>query len=370
MENDSTFVAPEGVYSVIEEHRPATINPHINNTNASPATYPTKLSTVLIRYPAHNKASGSQAFAQLLGGGKEKDAKKDKGKTDDAGKDKDTHLKPPAREREDGASLSSTDTQEDGGNGSPDHSAGSPPVPDVSNTPAHEQPSTIFSTLSSTNVPGGKKKASTRPKHSIRTTSSTFVSRVQMAEGLAKHLQSRQGEVTYVFYNHVKTFIWTEVGSKVKVCLRSNALYIFGTTKKPICPATTGASYSAVLLRLPNMPRCQSRDGVSGPNGCHCRLQHGRYHLVWYAYSSVVNSCNPYTSSRTDPISNRYCRLNKQVCPAETLHLIRPAADPLRFFNWTISGSHLWLAMYSRPLGTFVSDPLPRSTRRWDYYRI
>lgn len=237
MENDSTFVAPEGVYSVIEEHRPATINPHITNTNASPATYPTKLSTILIRYPAHNKASGSQAFAQLLGGGKEKEAKKDKGKTDDTGKDKDTHLKPPTREREDGASLSSTDTQDDGGNGSPDHSAGSPPVPEVSSTPAHEQPSTIFSTLSSTNVASGKKKASTRPKHSIRTTSSTFVSRVQTAEGLAKHLQSRQGEVTYVFYNHVKSFIWTEVGSKVKVRLRSNALYMFGTTKKPICPA-------------------------------------------------------------------------------------------------------------------------------------
>lgn len=236
MENDSTFVAPEGVYSVIEEHRPAMINPHIININVSPAAHPTKLSTVLIRYPTHNKASGSQAFAQLLGGGKEKDAKKDKGKTDDAGKEKDTHLKPPAREREDGGSLSSTDTQDDGGNGSPDLSAGSPPVPEVSNTPAPEQPSTIFSTLSSTNTAGSKKKTSTRPKHSIRTTSSTFVSRVQNAEGLAKHLQSRQGEVTYVFYNHLKSFIWTEVGSKVKVRLQFNT-YIFGTSKKPICPA-------------------------------------------------------------------------------------------------------------------------------------
>ena len=236
MENDSTFVAPEGVYSAIEEHRPAMINPHIISI-VSPAAYPTKLSTVLIRYPTHNKASGSQAFAQLLGGGKEKDAKKDKGKTDDAGKDKDTHLKPPTREREDGGSLSSTDTQDDGGNGSPDLSAGSPPVPEVSSTPAPEQPSTIFSTLSSKNAAGGKKKTSTRPKHSIRTTSSTFVSRVQNAEGLAKHLQSRQGEVTYVFYNHLKSFIWTEVGSKVKVRLRFSALYTFGTTKKPICPA-------------------------------------------------------------------------------------------------------------------------------------
>jgi hypothetical protein len=233
MENDSTFVAPEGVYSVIEEHRPSTINPNVTNTNVPPALYPTKLSTILIRYPAHSKASGSQAFAQLLGGGKEKDAKKDKGKSDDAGKDKDNHLKPPAREREDGVSLSSSDTQDDVGNGSPDLSAGNPPVPEVPNTPAHEHLNTIFSTHSPTNVASGKKKASTRPKHSIRTTSSTFVSRVQTAEGLAKHLQSRQGEVTYLFSNHLKSFVWTEVGSKVKVCLPSDSLYIFGTTKKP-----------------------------------------------------------------------------------------------------------------------------------------
>jgi len=228
MENDSTFVAPEGVYSVIEEHRPSTINPNVSTTNVPPALYPTKLSTILLRYPAHNKASGSQAFAQLLGGGKEKDAKKDKGKTDDAGKDKDkdNHLKPPAREREDGVSLSSSDTQDDVGNGSPDLSAGNPPVPEVPNTPAHEHLNTIFSTHSPTNVASGKKKANTRPKHSIRTTSSTFVSRVQTAEGLAKHLQSRQGEVTYVFSNHLKSFVWTEVGSKVKVCLPFDSIYL------------------------------------------------------------------------------------------------------------------------------------------------
>ena len=232
MENDSTFVAPEGVYSVIEEHRPSTINPHVTNPNVLPTPYPTKLSTILIRYPAHNKASGSQAFAQLLGGGKEKDAKKDKGKVDDAGKDKDNHLKPPARDHEDGASLSSGDTHEDVGNGSPDLSAGSPPVPEASNAPAHEHLNTIFSTHSPQNAGGSKKKASTRPKHSIRTTSSTFVSRVQTAEGLAKHLQSRQGEVTYVFYNHLKSFIWTEVGSKVKVCLPSDSSCVSGATNQ------------------------------------------------------------------------------------------------------------------------------------------
>jgi hypothetical protein len=232
MENDSTFVAPEGVYSVIEEHRPSTLNPHATNTTSPPAPYPTKLSTILIRYPAHNKASGSQALVQLLGGGKEKDAKKDKGKVDEVSKDKDNHLKPPTREREDGGSLSSSDTQDDAGNASPDLSAGNPPALDVSNTPAHENLNTIFSTHSPTNATSGKKKASTRPKHSIRTTSSTFISRIQTGEGLGKHLQSRQGEVTYLFYNHLKSFIWTEVGVKVKVSSSSDSSYLFGITKK------------------------------------------------------------------------------------------------------------------------------------------
>jgi hypothetical protein len=236
MENDSTFVAPEGVYSVVEEHRPSNLNPHTINPNALSAAHPTKLSTILIRYPAHNKASGSQALAQLLGGGKEKDAKNDKGKSDDTSKDKDNHLKPPTREREDGVSLSSSDTQDDAGNPSPDHSAGSPPIPEVSNPPVHEHLNTIFSIHSPSNATGGKKKASARPKHSIRTTSSTFISRIQNAEGLGKHLQSRQGEVTYVFYNHLKSFIWTEVGSKVKVRLPSNSLYISGSRRSSIHP--------------------------------------------------------------------------------------------------------------------------------------
>jgi len=306
MENDSAFVAPEGVYSVIEEHRPSATNPHVNNTNVPPASYPTKLSTVLIKYPAHNKASGSQAFAQLLGGGKEKDAKKEKSKTDDAGKDKDNYLKPPAREREDGASLSSSDTQDDAGNVSPDLSAGGPPVSEVANTPTHEHPNTIFSTHSPTNTAGGKKKASTRPKHSIRTTSSTFVSRVQTTEGLAKHLQSRQGEVTYVFYNHLKSFIWIEAGSKVKVCLHFDLLYIFGITKKsPLSRPTVGASCSAVFLCLPNVPRCQPCHGLSGPNGYCCWIQHWRYRLVWYVDPSMMNSCAVVTFPRVEQIQSQ-----------------------------------------------------------------
>ena len=218
IENDSTFVAPKGVYSIIEEHRVSTFNPH------ALISQPTKLWTILIRYPAHNRASGSQALAPLPGGGKEKDAKKDKAKADDAGKDKDNHLEPPAREREDGISLSSNDSQGDAGNGSQDLPAGSPPVPEASNTPAHACLNIIFS-HSPPNTTGSKKKASSRPKYSIRATSSTFISRIQTAERPGKHLQSRQGKAAYVFYNHPKSSVWTEVGSKVKVCMSCLAHY-------------------------------------------------------------------------------------------------------------------------------------------------
>ena len=297
MENDSTFVAPEGVYSVIEEHRPSTTTPY---TNASSTPYPTKLSTILIRYPAHNKASGSQALAQLLGGGREKDAKKERGKTDDTGKDKENHLKPPTKEREDGVSLSSSDTQDDTGNASPDLSAGSPPVAEVTNAPAHEHLNTIFSL--SSNATSNKKKASSRPKHSIRTTSSTFVSRIQTVEGLGKHLQSRQGEVTYVFYNHLKSFIWTEVGSKAKVHLPSDSLFIFGITKKPhLSWPAIGTSSSAVLLGFSDLSRCQPSNGVPGSNGCHSWIQHRRHRMVWYVDKSPMY----HRTALTLPVINR-----------------------------------------------------------------
>ena len=283
MENDSTFVAPEGVYSVIEEHRPSAINPHATSINSPQATYPTKLSTILIRYPAHNKGSGSQALAQLLGGGKEKDAKKDKGKTDDTGKDKDPHLKPPPREREDGASLSSSDTQVDVGNTSPDLSAGSPPVPEVPTSPAHEQLSTIFSTHSPSNTAGGKKKTSTRPKHSIRTTSSTFISRIQTAEGLGKHLQSRQGEVTYVFYNYHKGFIWTEVGSKAKVRLLS--YYISsGSLKNRRSPWPT--QEPLVRLFFSAYPTCHDvNPATASPDRMDIIIGFNTGDIVWFGTS-------------------------------------------------------------------------------------
>jgi hypothetical protein len=168
MENDSTFVCPEGVYSVTEEHKQPVIQNHLVNNN--PISYPTRLTAVSVRFQPTKQAP---AFAQLLGAGKQ-----DKDKRDDV------------------VSQTSSDSPDD-----PD----TQPIP----TPDTEQP-TLFS-------PGAKKKHASRPKHNIRTTSSTFIARIQTAEGMAKALQAKQGDVTYMFYNFSKTFSWIEAGAKSKV---------------------------------------------------------------------------------------------------------------------------------------------------------
>jgi hypothetical protein len=53
----------------------------------------------------------------------------------------------------------------------------------------------------------------------MRTTSSTFIARarVQAMEGLARTIQSKQGDVTYLFYNSSKNLYWVEAGVKAKV---------------------------------------------------------------------------------------------------------------------------------------------------------
>ena len=197
MESDSAFVAPEGVYSVTEEHKPLSVPAH-SSTAAYPI-YHTRLSTITVRFPP--KQSASPGIAQFLGANLTKDLKKDK----DKDKDKDVLLKerPPLDER----SISSSDT--------PDDSFTSPDVDIPTSSPAEHQ----HKLFSHPSISAGKKKPTiSRPKHNMRTTSSTFITRLQSIEGLNKTLSSKQGEVTFLFYNTGKAFLWVEVGSKVKVC--------------------------------------------------------------------------------------------------------------------------------------------------------
>ena len=136
MESESTFVAPEGVYSVTEEHKHSLIGVH--TVNAAPANFPTRVKTVTVKFPAA-KSANSQVLSQLLGGGKDKENRKEK-----------------SGSKDDGLSVSSSESPEDAPSPDPSTSPDSVPTPNM----AHEQLSTIFS-----HAPAqiGKKKSMARP---------------------------------------------------------------------------------------------------------------------------------------------------------------------------------------------------------------
>ncbi|KAI0818973.1 WD40-repeat-containing domain protein [Irpex lacteus] len=192
MENDSTFVAPEGVYSVTEEHKHSLLGVH--TVNAAPGQYPTLVRTATVKFVAA-KAANSQVLSQLLGGNREKD--------------KNHKLSSSKDQRDDGLSVSSSETPDDVPSPEPSTSPESNPTPVL----PHDQLNTIFS---HSPAQPGKKKSMSRPKHNMRTTSSTFITRLQNVDNLTRNLQSRQGEATFLFYNSAKSFIWAEVGSKAK----------------------------------------------------------------------------------------------------------------------------------------------------------
>jgi hypothetical protein len=183
-----SLVAPEGVYKMTEEQKPPPPNANLPSTQQ---IYSTRLSSVIVNFP--QPKSTSAGLTALLGGTiKPKDSEKREKKGTNAGNNG----------YED--SLSSSDQGDE---------ISDPTEPDAT-TPAQPAPASLFS-------PGpdasGKKKSTRRPKHNIRTTSSSFVTRLQSMENLNRHLSSKSGEVTFIFYNAAKSFFWTELGSKSKV---------------------------------------------------------------------------------------------------------------------------------------------------------
>ncbi|KAF8205780.1 WD40-repeat-containing domain protein [Mycena galopus ATCC 62051] len=258
MENESTFVAPEGVYTVTEEHKPSVL-PHI--ISSAPIIYPSRVSTIAVRFPPTK--SGGPGFAQLLGGNKESRKEKPKEKEKE-------------REKEDGASLSSSDSPEDE----------TSPIQDNA-TREH----TLFATST-----GGKKKPVSRPKHNIKTTSSTFITRMQNAEGFPRSLQSKQGDVTFIFYNVSKSFLWIEAGAK---------------TKEPLARVTFSA-----------YPTCHDVNlSTSSSERLDVIIGFSTGDLVWL-----------------DPIASRYGRLNKQGSITNS---------PCTAVRWVPSSSSLFLVAHA-----------------------
>ncbi|KAJ7137724.1 WD40-repeat-containing domain protein [Mycena epipterygia] len=292
MENDSTFVAPEGVYTLTEEHKPSVL-PHLAST---PVVYPTRVSTIVVRFPPA-KSGGAPGFAQLLGGNKE--SRKEKPK-------------------DDGVSLSSSDT--------PDEDT--PAATQENIPPSTPREHTLFAAPPA----AGKKKPFARPKHNIRTTSSTFITRIQNAEGFPRSLQSKQGDVTFLFYNAAKTFVWLEAGSKAK---------------EPLARVTFSA-----------YPTCHDVNvSTSSSERLDVIIGFSTGDLVWL-----------------DPITSRYGRLNKQGSIT---------TSPCTAVRWVPSSSSLFLVAHAdgtiivydkeRDDGTFTpqdpvspSDGQQRSSKDWD----
>lgn len=183
-----SLVAPEGVYSMTEEQKPPP--PHANLPSTQ-QVYPTRLSTVIVNFPLP-KAS-TPGFTALLGGA----------------------IKPKEPEKRDKKATNNNNNGYDDSLSSSDQGDEISDPADPDNVAPLQTPTSLFSP--GLPDPLGKKKSTRRPKHNIRTTSSSFVTRLQSMENLNRHLSSKTGEVTFMFYNAAKSFFWTEVGSKLKV---------------------------------------------------------------------------------------------------------------------------------------------------------
>lgn len=204
MENEATFVAPEGVYSLTDEQKPPPLHISAGQPPAGQGQAYAKLSSITVRFPA-GKVGSTQPFSGLLnreGRGKEKD------------KDKDKEKVAADRERaQDGGSLSSSDNSQDV-NTLPDD-------PENGLSSSIPKPSHVAFPFSPPQLGAGsgrsKKPGISRPKHNMRTTSSTFVTKLQSADGFNRIMGGKTGEVTFLFYNFGKSFYWTE--PKAKVCV-------------------------------------------------------------------------------------------------------------------------------------------------------
>ncbi|KAB5595692.1 Catabolite repression protein creC [Ceratobasidium theobromae] len=262
MESELTFVAPEGVYSLTEEYKPPPIHASAAGVAAS---FHSRLTTITVKF-SPPKAGGSQGFTALLGGGKER-ANKDK-KPDDSASDTD-------------------DDPDVGGSGD--------------DAPAQQQAALFSPTgLKPAPIPG-KRKSVSRPKHSIKTTSSSFVTRLHTMEGLNKHLAAKNGDVTFMFYNAGKSFYWMDTTSKNKEPLARIAF-----SQYPTCHAVNTLTSSSTCL-----------DVIIGFNTGD---------LIWF-----------------EPISSRYVRINKQGCINHS---------PCTQVRWVPSSRTLLLASYAD--GTIV----------------
>ncbi|KAG8934580.1 hypothetical protein FRC02_009660 [Tulasnella sp. 418] len=298
MDSDSSFVGPEGVYSLTEEHKPSLL--HSTFAPAAGLQQPgtaTRASTVLVHFPPP-KASTSQGFS-LLGGSKSD--KKDQRRALNASTavpSTSTGLVQPHQDKDESVSGSDNAGDDPNAANNIDYHPQSGDPSDHHPIPVSPLPTTLFSPqIGNTS----SKKKSTRAKANLRTTTSSFVTRVHTIEGLSKHLSSKTGDVSFIFYNSVKTFYWAETDAKSK-----EPLGRFTFSAWPTCHDVNQATASSTCI-----------DIIIG------------FHtgdLLWF-----------------DPISMRYARLNKAGCIT---------ASPCTAVRWVPGSSNLFLVSHAN--GTII----------------
>ncbi|KAF9014002.1 WD40-repeat-containing domain protein [Cyathus striatus] len=134
----------------------------------------------------------------------------------------------------------------------------------------------------------------------MRTTSSTFITRIQNSEGI-KVLQNKPGDVSFLFYNTAKTFCWIEAGSK---------------SKEPLSRVTFSA-----------YPTCHDVNvTTASPDHIDVIIGFNTGDLIWF-----------------DPMASRYERLNKQGSIS---------SSPCTAVRW-VPGSHT-LFLVSHADGTII----------------
>jgi len=232
METAATIVAPEGIYSLTEELKPLQAVSLIAST---PILFPTRVSTVTIKYPSKTTAQG---LSGLLSGSRNPQPQPAAAPA------------APAAKETDSAGSSDNINQDDaaGSNGS----SGAVNASSTNNNNNNLHQHSLFAQPTQ----NGKRKAQSRPKHNMKTTSSAFVTRHQSTEGLNRILQAKQGDVTFTIYNSAKSLFWSEVGARAKASPADSEPLI-------VCMDSlncAGASTSCHILGCPYVSRHQPRN--------------------------------------------------------------------------------------------------------------
>ncbi|CED85508.1 WD40 protein DMR-N9 [Phaffia rhodozyma] len=332
----TTFTAPEGAYTLTPTHFPATFFPTLFTSNGPPAI-PAKVCTVSVWYPP--KKEGGLGGLLGIGGGGTKEASGDSPTFTSAGEDASggpggSSTSGGEKDSFYGSSVSTGVSYKATSTGNTISSAGGFLGRSITGMTSNHSSSHPSGSLYPNGLSGSGGKegiahhglaaysAHPRPRSNVRSTSSSFVTRVQTLEGITKLLAERAKggeEVRWMFWNLGRVWGWVEVGCKAK---------------EPLTRITFAANIT-----------CHSvSHSTARPDLVDVFIGFSTGDIVWI-----------------DPTTGRYSRLNKAgiIHPHPVLHLIPHPASPSLLFAVHQDGC---IFVYSLDR----EDPVSSYTIPWD----